>query len=145
MRHVGYRGSAAALIDLVAGQLPIVVTTTADLLEQHKAERIRVLATSDRQRSPFLPDIPTFKEAGYDIVGSGWYGVFAPAKTPPETVEKLRAALAAGVQSPPIKERLLAVGLQPTGTTAAELGSVQKADSELWAPAVKASGFTPEQ
>jgi tripartite-type tricarboxylate transporter receptor subunit TctC len=145
LRHVGYRGSAAALIDLVAGQLPIVVTTTADLLEQHKAERIRVLATSDRQRSPFLPDIPTFKEAGYDIVGSGWYGVFAPAKTPPETVEKLSAALAAGVQSPPIKERLLAVGLQPTGTTAAELGSVQKADSELWAPAVKASGFTPEQ
>ena len=145
LRHVGYRGSAAALIDLVAGQLPIVVTTTADLLEQHKAERIRVLATSDRQRSPFLPDIPTFKEAGYDIVGSGWYGVFAPAKTPPETVEKLRAALAAGVQSPPIKERLLAVGLQPTGTTAAELGSVQKADLELWAPAVKASGFTPEQ
>ena len=145
LRHVGYRGSAAALIDLVAGQLPIVVTTTADLLEQHKAERIRVLATSDRQRSPFLPDIPTFKEAGYDIVGSGWYGVFAPAKTPPETVEKLRGALAAGVQSPPIKERLLAVGLQPTGTTAAELGRVQKADSELWAPAVKASGFTPEQ
>jgi tripartite-type tricarboxylate transporter receptor subunit TctC len=145
LRHVGYRGSAAALIDLVAGQLPIVVTTTADLLEQHKAARIRVLATSDRQRSPFLPDIPTFKEAGYDIVGSGWYGVFAPAKTPPETVEKLGAALAAGVQSPPIKERLLAVGLQPTGTTAAELGRVQKADSELWAPAVKASGFTPEQ
>jgi tripartite-type tricarboxylate transporter receptor subunit TctC len=104
-----------------------------------------VLATSDRQRSPFLPDIPTFKEAGYDIVGSGWYGVFAPAKTPPETVEKLRAALAAGVQSPPIKERLLAAGLQPTGTTAAELARVQKADSELWAPAVKASGFTPEQ
>jgi hypothetical protein len=60
-------------------------------------------------------------------------------------VEKLRAALTAGVQSPPIKERLLAVGLQPTGTTPAELGSVQKADSELWAPAVKASGFTPEQ
>src|SRR5262245_32502862 len=82
LRHVGYRGSAAALIDLIAGQLPIVVTTTADLLEQHKAERIRVLATSDQQRSPFLVNIPTFKEAGYDIAGTGWYGVFAPAKTP---------------------------------------------------------------
>jgi tripartite-type tricarboxylate transporter receptor subunit TctC len=68
---VGYRGSAAARIDLIAGQLPIVVTTTADLLEQHKAARIRVLATSDRQRSPFLPDVPTFKEAGYDIGGTG--------------------------------------------------------------------------
>ena len=145
LRQVGYRGSAAALIDLVAGQLPIVVTTTADLLEQHKAARIRLLATSDQQRSPFLPDIPTFKEAGYDIVGTGWYGVFAPAKIPPEMVEKLSTALAAGVRSPHIKERLLAVGLQPTGTTAAELSRLQNADSQLWAPAVKASGFTPEQ
>ena len=145
LRHVGYRGSAAALTDLVAGQLPIVVTTTADLLEQHKAGRIRMLATSDRQRSPFVPDIPTFKEAGYDIVGTGWYGVFAPAGLAPDRVEKLSTALAAGVRVPRIKERLLAVGLQPTGTTAAELGRIQKADSELWAPAVKASGFTPAQ
>jgi tripartite-type tricarboxylate transporter receptor subunit TctC len=145
LRHVGYRGSAAALTDLVAGQLPIVVTTTADLLEQHKAGRIRMLATSDRQRSPFVPDIPTFKEAGYDILGTGWYGFFAPAGLAPDRVEKLSAALAAGVRVPRIKERLLAVGLQPTGTTAAELGRIQKADSELWAPAVKASGFSPDQ
>lgn len=145
LRHVGYRGSAAALTDLVAGQLPIVVTTTADLLEQHKAGRIRMLATSDRQRSPFVPDIPTFKEAGYDILGTGWYGFFAPAGLAPDRVEKLSAALAAGVRVPRIKERLLAVGLQPTGTTAVELGRIQKADSELWAPAVKASGFSPDQ
>jgi tripartite-type tricarboxylate transporter receptor subunit TctC len=145
LRHVGYRGSAAALVDLIAGQLPLLVTTTADLLEQHKAARIRILATSDQQRSPFLPAIPTFKEAGYDIAGTGWYGVFAPAGTAPETVEKLSTTLAAGVRSPQLQERLLGLGLQPTGTTAAELGRIQKQDSELWAPAVKASGFTPEQ
>jgi tripartite-type tricarboxylate transporter receptor subunit TctC len=145
LRHVGYRGSAAALIDLIAGQLPIVVTTTADLLEQHKAGRIRMLATSDRQRSPFVPDIPTFKEAGYDIVGTGWYGFFAPAGLKADLVDKLSGALAAGVRTPQIKERLLAVGLLPTGTTAAELARIQKADSELWAPAVKASGFVPDQ
>jgi len=145
LRHVGYRGSAAALTDLVGGQIPIVVTTTSDLLEQHKAGRIRVLATSDRQRSPFLPDLPTFKEAGYDIQGTGWYGVFVPARTPSDLVERLNKAIVASVQTPAVKERLLAFGLQPTGTSAAELGRIQKADSELWAPAVKASGFTPEQ
>ena len=145
LRHVGYRGSAAALTDLVGGQIPIVVTTTSDLLEQHKAGRIRVLATSDRQRSPFLPDLPTFKEAGYDIEGTGWYGVFVPAKTPADIVERFNKAIVAAVQTPAVKERLLAFGLQPTGTSAAELGRIQKADSELWAPAVKASGFTPEQ
>jgi tripartite-type tricarboxylate transporter receptor subunit TctC len=145
LRHVGYRGSAAALTDLVGGQIPIVVTTTSDLLEQHKAGRIRVLATSDRQRSPFLPDLPTFKEAGYDIEGTGWYGVFVPAKTPADIVERLNAAVVAAIKTPLVRERLLALGLQPTGTSAAELAKIQKADSELWAPAVKASGFTPEQ
>jgi tripartite-type tricarboxylate transporter receptor subunit TctC len=145
LRHVGYRGSAAALTDLIGGQIPIVVTTTSDLLEQHKAGRIRVLATSDRQRSPFLPDIPTFKEQGFDIQGTSWYGVFAPAKTPPEIVQRLNKAIVDALQTAQVKDRLLGFGLYPTGTSAAQLGSIQKADSELWAPAVKASGFTPEQ
>jgi tripartite-type tricarboxylate transporter receptor subunit TctC len=145
LRHVGYRGSAAALTDLMGGQISIVVTTTSDLLEPHKSGRIRVLATSDKTRSPFLPDIPTLKEIGYDIVGTGWYAVYAPAKTPADVVAKLNKAIVAAVQSPPVKEKLLAFGLVPTGTSAAELGRIQKSDSELWAPAVKASGYTPEQ
>lgn len=145
LRHVGYRGSAAALTDLVGGQIAIVVTTTSDLLEQHKAGGIRVLATSDKARSPFLADVPTFREAGYAIEGSGWYGVYAPAATPPETIESLNKALVAAVQVPVTRDKLLALALVPTGTSAAALGAIQKADSDLWAPAVKASGFTPEQ
>jgi tripartite-type tricarboxylate transporter receptor subunit TctC len=145
LRHVGYRGSAAAMTDLVGGQIPIVVTTTSDVLESHKAGRIKVLATSAAGRSPFLPEVPTLKEAGFDLVASGWYGVFAPAGTPEAVVARLSAGVAGAVRSPQVKERLLAFGLVPTGTTAAELGRIQKADSELWAPAVKASGFTPEQ
>lgn len=145
LRHVGYRGSAAALTDLMGGQIPIVVTTTSDLLEQHRSRRVKVLATSDKVRSPFLPDVPTFKEAGYDIEGTGWYGLYAPAKTPPDTVARLNKAIVAALQAAPVKERLQAFGLVPTGTSAAELARIQKADSELWAPAVRASGFTPEQ
>jgi tripartite-type tricarboxylate transporter receptor subunit TctC len=145
LRHVGYRGSAAALTDLVAGQIPIVFTTTSDVLQQHKDGRIKVLATSARERSPFLPDVPTFREAGFDIEGSGWYGLFAPAGTPAEMMGRLNTAVVAAVQAPQVKERLLAIGLVPTGTSAAELGRIQRADSELWAPAVRASGFTPEQ
>jgi tripartite-type tricarboxylate transporter receptor subunit TctC len=71
--------------------------------------------------------------------------MFAPKGLAPDKVEKLSAALAAAVRQPEIRERLLAVGLQPTGTTAAELAGIQKADSELWAPAVKASGFTQDK
>jgi tripartite-type tricarboxylate transporter receptor subunit TctC len=145
LRHVGYRGSAAALTDLVGGQIPIVVTTTSDLIEQHRAGAIRVLATSDKQRSAFLPEVPTFKEAGYDIEGAGWYGIYAPAKTEPEMIERLNRAIVAAIQSPQVKERLLAFALNPTGTSPSEFARIQKADSDLWAPAVRASGFTPEQ
>jgi tripartite-type tricarboxylate transporter receptor subunit TctC len=145
LRHVGYRGSAAAITDLLGGQISIVVTTTSDLLAQHKAGRIRVLATSSAKRSPFLPDIPTFKEEGFGIEGEGWYGMFGPAKTPPETIAKYSKIIAEAVHTPTVKARLDAFALVPTGTTSEELGRIQKADTALWAPAVKASGYTPSQ
>ncbi len=145
LRPVPYRGSAAALTDLAGGQIPIVITTTSDLTEMHKSGRVRVVATSGKERSPFLPQVPTLREAGYDLAASGWYGMFAPAKTPPEVVERLNRAIVAAVRSPDVKERLLKFGLQPTGTSAAELAKIQRDDSEFWAAAVKASGFSAEQ
>jgi tripartite-type tricarboxylate transporter receptor subunit TctC len=143
--HIGYRGSAPALADLAGGNIPIVVTTTSDLLAMHQAGRIRILATSDAQRSPLLPDVPTFREAGYDIEGAAWYGLFAPAKTPPDLVERYAKIVSDAVKRPEVKEKLLKLGLYATGTTAAEFAAIQKTDSARWAPAVKASGFTPDQ
>ena len=101
LRAVPYRGSAAGLADLVAGHVPIEITTTSDLVQMHKAGRIRVLATSDKARSPFLPDVPTFGEAGYNLVATGWYGMFAPA--PPDIVARLNAVLPRN--SPPYRRR----------------------------------------
>jgi tripartite-type tricarboxylate transporter receptor subunit TctC len=145
LRHVAYRGSAATLGDLVAGHVPMVLTTISDLVVLHNEKRARVLATSGRERSPSLPDVPTFREAGYDIQGTSWYGAFAPAKTPRETVERYSRIMAAAVRTQAISDRLRAFGLVPTGTSAAEFAAIQKADSERWAPAVAASGFTPQQ
>jgi tripartite-type tricarboxylate transporter receptor subunit TctC len=145
LRHVGYRGSAAALTDLVAGQISMVFTTTSDLLEMHKAGRIRILATSDQQRSPLLPDIPTFKEEGYAIQGTSWYAMYAPAKTPATTIARLNKIIVEALQQPEVRAQLLALGLYATGTSPQELGKIQRADAQLWAPAIKASGFTPKQ
>ncbi len=145
LRHVAYRGSAAALPDLIAGHIPMVFTTISDLVEMHKAKSIRILASSGKERSQFTPDVPTFREAGYDIEGSGWYGAFAPAKTPAATVQRFSAIMAAAVRAPEVNERLRAFGLRPTGTSAAELAAIQRADSERWASTVKASGFTPDE
>jgi tripartite-type tricarboxylate transporter receptor subunit TctC len=144
LRAVPYRGSAAGVADVIAGHIPIIVTTTSDLVQMAKAGRIRVLATSGKARSPFLPDVPTFREAGYDLVATGWYGMFAPAKTPPETITRLNKIIVDAVQSPDVRDRMLSFGLQPTGTSPEEFAQIVKADSELWAPAVKASGFKPE-
>jgi tripartite-type tricarboxylate transporter receptor subunit TctC len=124
--HIGYKGSAIALTDLIGGQIPI-------------------LATSDSKRSPLVPEVPTFKESGYDIIGTSWYGVFAPANTPADIREKYSKILAAAVKRPEIKKTFLTMGLYATGTTPEELGKIQKRDSAHWAPAVKASGFSPNQ
>jgi tripartite-type tricarboxylate transporter receptor subunit TctC len=144
LRHVPYKGSAATLTDLAAGHVPMVFTTISDLVEMHKAKRARILATSGAKRSPFVPEAPTFREAGFDIQGTSWFGAFAPAKTPREIVDRYSAIMAAAVKMPDVNKRFLAWGLQPTGTTAAEFAAIQKADSERWAPAVKASKFSAD-
>lgn len=145
LRHVGYRGSAAVMTDLMGGQITMASTTTADLLETHKAGKIRILATSDTKRSPLLPDVPTFKEEGYDIAGTAWYAMYVPAKTPPETIARLNKVISDAVRRPEVKERLLKLGLYATGGSPDELRAIQKRDSDLWEPSIKASGFKPQQ
>jgi tripartite-type tricarboxylate transporter receptor subunit TctC len=144
LRHVPYKGSAPTLTDLTAGHVPMVFTTLSDFVEMHKAKRIRILATSGAKRSSFVPEVPTFREAGFDIEGTSWYGAFVPARTPRETVDRLSAVIAAAVRMSDVRERFLGWGLQPTGTSAAEFAAIQKADSERWAAGVKASGFTAD-
>ncbi len=141
--HVGYRGSAAALADVLGGQIPIIVTTTSDLLGAHKSGKIRILATSDANRSPLVPEVPTFKESGYDIVGTSWYGVYAPAGTPDAVVQRYAKILAEAVQKPEMQKRFLDLGLYATGTTPDEFAKIHKTDSAFWGEAVKLSGFKP--
>lgn len=145
LQHVAYKGGVLALTDLMGSQIPIVFLSTNELTELHKAGRIRVLATSGTQRSPFLPEIPTFRESGYDIEGNGWWGFFAPAGTPAATISKLSGAIAAIVQSDDVKARIAQIGLKPTGTPPDEFARIQREDIERWAAPIKASGFKPEQ
>ena len=145
MRSVPYKGNPPALADLIGGHLPVYFTSTQDLVENYKGGRLRVLATSGAQRSPVLPDVPTFREAGYAIQGDGWYAVFAPAATPPETVARLSAAIVTAARMPEVTARMEALGLRPTGTSPAELARIQRADLDLWGPVIRASGFKPDQ
>jgi tripartite-type tricarboxylate transporter receptor subunit TctC len=145
LQHIAYKGGSLALTDMMGGQIPIVFLSTNELTELHKSNRLRVLATSDARRSSFLPDVPTFKESGYEIVGTGWWGMFAPARTPTATIAILNAAVIEVLANDDIKERVRRVGLQPAVSTPDEFAQTQQDDIARWALAVKASGFTPEQ
>lgn len=138
---VAYKGTAPALTAAMSGETALVCTPLADLIAQHKAGAIHVLAVSGKQRSPYLPDVPTFEEQGFKIQGSGWYGIFAPAKTPDAVVEKLNKILTDAIHSESFQQRARSVFLNPTGTTMAELGQIQKEDYERWAPVIRASGL----
>lgn len=144
MTHVSYRGSAPAMNDVVAGQIPFVSVGAGDCIEMHKAGIVRMLAVSGRQRLALVPDVPTFSESGVPIDGGAWYGLYVQSKTPDTIVEYLSAAAREAVAGPSIKERLAALALAATGTTPAALAQIQRASSELWGPVVAASGLKPE-
>jgi tripartite-type tricarboxylate transporter receptor subunit TctC len=145
LQHVAYKGMGDLLPDLMSGQIPMMFLSTDAVLQVHRTGRVRALATSGIERSPVLPDVPTFREAGYPIEGSGWHGFFVPAKTPDEVVEILNKAIVSATRKPEAAERIRGLGLRPTGTSAQEFASIQRRDSEFWAKAVKAAGFTAEE
>jgi tripartite-type tricarboxylate transporter receptor subunit TctC len=100
-----------------------------------------VLAVSGAKRAPGAPDIPTFKEAGYDIEGMAWYAMFAPAGTPRDIVDRLSKAAIDATLAADIKPRIEGMNLEPTGLGPADLARILKADYDRWGPVIRASGF----
>ena len=145
MVHVPYKGSAAYLSDLVGGQVPVAIDAIADLTEQHRAGKIKVLASSGAKRSTALPDVPTFNELGVTgVEAMGWFGFFAPAKTPKPIIDALNAAINKALQSPDVAEKLSNLGMDPATGTPEQFAKIVADDYNKWGPIVKASGFKPE-
>ncbi|MDD1522785.1 MULTISPECIES: Bug family tripartite tricarboxylate transporter substrate binding protein [Bradyrhizobium] len=142
--RVPYRGSALVMNDLIAGHLPFGITTVSDAIAQHRANGVRILAIASAERSPFVPDVPTLKESGIDLVADGWYGMWLPAGSPPDFAEKLSAAAVAALAKPEVKEKLMAIGLIPVGSTPEGLTKELAANTALWQPIVKATGYKIE-
>ncbi|MBX9760208.1 MAG: hypothetical protein K2Y29_15630 [Beijerinckiaceae bacterium] len=143
LRHAPYRGIAPALNDLAAGQIPLASTPTADVVALHTAGKIRALAITGAKRSPYLPDVPTYKELGYDIEAVGWYALYAPAGTPHPIIERYSAVFSRAVRSEAGRTLSERLSITPTGTGPDELARIQRADFERWAAPIKASGFKP--
>ena len=145
LKHVPYRGTVPGITDLVGGQIASTMNPSGDYLAYAKAGKLRVLATSGPQRSPYYPDVPTFVEQGFpDLVVEEWFGFYAPAKTPAATLANATAAINAALKDKVVVDSLALVGLIPHGSSAEEMAKSQKAEFERWGPLVKQIGFSAD-
>lgn len=145
LKHIPYRGTQPAIVDLMGGQVAAVSGPIGEFLQHLPTGKVRLIATSGEKRSRFAPDVPTYAEQGFkDIVFDEWFGVFAPGKTPPAAVAKLSEALGKVLTVPEVVESLAQMGLEAKGSTPAELGALLKRDTERWAPLIKTIGFTAD-
>lgn len=142
MVHVPFAGGGALQSAIAGGQVPIGIDVVLELMEFHRSGRVRILATSGMQRSKALPDVPTFRESGYpDLVGEGWFAMYAPAGTPAAVVSTLNDALNKALVNPEVQERFAKLALEAGSGTPADLESRTVADVKRWAPVVKSTGF----
>lgn len=139
LMHVPYKGGAPALTDLMGEQVSAYFGNVASTLGYVKGGKLRALGVSSARRVPGLPDTPTLAESGlpgYDVVE--WNGVFLPKGTPPEIVQKLGKAVQAAVSDPPVRQKLLQLGLEPAGTTPEAFAKFVQDESRRVSALVKA-------
>ena len=140
--HVPYKGGAAGINDLLGGQINAQFTTIIGTVQHVKAGRMRWLAVSTAQRSRAAPELPTIAEAGvpgFDV--GGWYGVLAPAATPPSTVAFLSREIVKALKAPEVGERFAADGSEPVGRTPENFAAYIKSEIAKWAKVVKETGI----
>ena len=135
--HVPYKGAGPALTDLIGGQVQMLITGYSGAVPHIKAGKLRALGVTGSKRLVAAPDLPTIGETvkGYEAVS--WYGIFAPARTPKPIVETLHRELAAMVKRPQVVERLIALGIEPEGTSPAEFAEQVKVEIAKWGRVVK--------
>jgi tripartite-type tricarboxylate transporter receptor subunit TctC len=139
--HVPYKGAAAAVTDLIGGQLSSVSTTLSTAAGQIRGGRARGLALSSPQRLPDYPDIPTFVEQGFpDIVATVWFSLSGPANMPPEIVEKLNAEVRRALELTEVRAKLRHEGITPNRLDAKEFTAFVTDELRRWGPIVRASG-----
>ena len=145
LASVPYRGSAPMMVDMLGNQIAAGIGSVPDLIVNHQQKKLRIVAVMGSQRQAVLPDVPTFAElglAGFEELP--YYGVFAPAGTPPAVIERFSNALAGVLGQPGVRARLTELGLSVGLMTAAQLAARERAYSAVWARLIKAGGFQPQ-
>ncbi len=144
LTHVPYKGASPAFNDMLGGQVQTMFTTTASAQPYTSTNRLKALAVTSGKRSPMMPDVPTFAEAGVPIDVSVWVGISAPAGTPTAVVDRLNAEFNRALAAPDVKAKLATLGVDPVGGTGAAFTQFVKGDAERWAKIVKSANVKLE-
>lgn len=142
LQHVPYKGTQAAISDMLGGQIAAATGPEADFMAHLSTGKVRLLAISGTQRTKFNPEVPTFVEQGMPkLVVQEWFAIFMPPKSSLELVDKVHSSITAALRNPVTTESLTSLGFTAQSSTPAELGERLKADLALWGPIVQSIGF----
>lgn len=143
--HVPYKGAGPAIADVVAGQVPITFTSMATAAPHVKAGKLRVLGVTSNKRLAAFPEVPTFEESGLSGLSfEHWWGVIAPAKTPPAVVAKLHGEIARALAAPDVRERFTNLAVEPRTNSPEAFRALIESDLARWAKVVRDAGIKPE-
>jgi tripartite-type tricarboxylate transporter receptor subunit TctC len=141
LTHIPFNGAGPALVQLLGGQVQMALAVPATAMPHIKSGKLRALAVSSARRSPLTPELPTISEAGVPgFEGATWYGVVAPARTPPAIVAQLHRDIIGALRTPEVRDRLTSQGLEIVGSAPAEFGQFIRDEIPKWAKAVRVSG-----
>jgi tripartite-type tricarboxylate transporter receptor subunit TctC len=144
LKHVPYRGSAPGIQDLIGGQISAMSCPVGEFLPHLKTGKLRLLAISGLNRSPFVPDVPTYRQQGFPITVREWFGVFLPGKARQEVLRRAAAYLQAALSQSDLVSSMAQLGMEVQTSSPQALGDMLRADSEEWRRLIRQIGFTPE-
>lgn len=142
MEHIPFQGGAPANTALLGGHINYKFDVVTETAEFHRAGKVRILAVTGDHRDAQVPDVPTLKESGIDMVADAWFGMYAPAGLQPATRERLESTVRKALQNPEVRAKLAKQGIEAVGSTGAELAAAQALDFKRWDKPIKDSGVT---
>jgi tripartite-type tricarboxylate transporter receptor subunit TctC len=145
LSRVAYRGGVPMVNDLAGGHLPFAISALSDVLAQHQAGTMKIVAMSSAKRSPFLPDVPILTELGVKLVADSWYGMWLPKDTPVAIANTISSAVMVAIAQPSVQDKLLKIGVLPEGSSQEFLVKQVNADIAQWKPVVEATGYKISQ
>ncbi len=144
MVHVAYKGGAPAAADLMGGQIPLMVDTASETIEQHRSGKLRILAVTGEARSKSLPDVPTLKEVGINVTADAFFALYGQAGMAPDQVARISRAVGDALRAQDVQDKIMSYGLVAKYAGPDELAALQAVHYKRWEAPIKASGFQAE-